>query len=64
MRLRLTPRAIEDLSAIADYLRVRNPSAAQRVRAAVLQTLTFPVQFPNAGRVQTVEGVRKIVTRR
>lgn len=34
-----------------------------RVRAAILETLRMLVLFPHAGRAQTVEGVRKIVTR-
>ena len=32
--------------------------------AAILETLQMLVLFPHAGRAQTVEGVRKIVTRR
>jgi plasmid stabilization system protein ParE len=35
-----------------------------RVRAAILQTLRLLTRFPRIGRAQTVEGVRKIVTRR
>ena len=57
MRLRFTPRAISDLTEIADYIRERNPTAARAVRDAIL-TL-----FPDIGRRQTVEGVRKLVLR-
>jgi toxin ParE1/3/4 len=64
MKLRFAPRATQDLAEIGDYIRSRNPVAAVRVRAAILETLSLLVQFPNAGRAQTVEGVRKIVTRR
>ena len=42
MKLRFTTRATENLAEIADYIRVRNPTAALRVRAAIyasLQTL-------------------------
>jgi plasmid stabilization system protein ParE len=39
MKLRFTPRAAEDIAAIADYIRVRNPGAARRVRATILQSL-------------------------
>jgi toxin ParE1/3/4 len=63
MRLRFTPRATQDLAAIGDYVRSKNPAAA-RVRAAILETLRMLGRFPRAGRAQTVEGVRKIVTRR
>ena len=64
MRLRLTAQATQDLAAIGDYIRDRNPAAALRVRAAILQTLEDLMLFPHLGRRQTVEGVRKIVTRR
>ena len=64
MRLRFTPRATQDLAAIGDYIRSKNPAAAVRVRAAILETLRMLTRFPRAGRAQTVEGVRKIVTRR
>jgi toxin ParE1/3/4 len=64
MKLRLTPRATQDLTAIGDYIRSKNPTAAVRVRSAILETLQLLIRFPGAGRAQTVEGVRKIVTRR
>jgi toxin ParE1/3/4 len=64
MKLRFTPRAVQDLSAIADYLRARNPVAAQNVRAAILHSLQNLVLFPEAGRRQIVQGVRKFVTRK
>jgi toxin ParE1/3/4 len=64
MRLRFTPRATQDLAAIGDYIRSRNPAAAVRVRGAILETLRMLLRFPRAGRAQAVEGVRKIVTRR
>ena len=64
MKLRFTPRATQDLADIGDYIRSKNPAAAVRVRAAILETLQVLTRFPRAGRAQTVEGVRKIVTRR
>jgi toxin ParE1/3/4 len=64
MRLRFTPRATRDLAAIADYIRAHNPAAARRVRAAILNSLQNLVLFPEVGRRQTIEGVRKYVTRR
>jgi plasmid stabilization system protein ParE len=39
MRLRFSPRAVLDLSEIADYIRERDPAAALRVRTAILQSL-------------------------
>ena len=63
MKLRFTPRAAQDLIAIADYIRERNPAAALRVRATILQAAQTIVAFPEVGRRQNVEGVRKLVTR-
>jgi plasmid stabilization system protein ParE len=64
MRLRFTPRATQDLADIADYIRERNPNAALRVRAAILDSLQDLVLFPELGRRQILEGVRKLVTRK
>ncbi len=63
MKLRFTERALRDLQEISSYIREHNPSAAQRVRAAILDSLELLVIFPDAGRRQAVEGVRKLVTR-
>jgi toxin ParE1/3/4 len=64
VKLRFAPRAAQDLAGIADYIRTHNPAAAQRVRAAILQSLQNLVLFPQVGRAQTVKGVRKLVTRK
>jgi toxin ParE1/3/4 len=64
MKLRFTPRAIENIAAIADYIRERSPSAAQRVRAAIYESLQDLILFPDAGRMQATHGVRRFVTRK
>jgi toxin ParE1/3/4 len=64
MKLRFTPRATQDIVGIADYIRERSPNASLRVRAAILDSLQDLVLFPEAGRRQTIEGVRKFVTRK
>jgi toxin ParE1/3/4 len=64
MKLRFTPRAVRDISEIADYIRERNPAAATRVRDAILSSLRILVSSPRAGRRQNIEGVRKLVTRK
>jgi plasmid stabilization system protein ParE len=64
MKLRFAPRATQDLAEIADYIRERNPAAALRVRGAILDSLQNLVLFPEVGRRQTVEGVRKLITRK
>jgi toxin ParE1/3/4 len=63
MKLRLTPQAARDLADIGDYLSDRSPRAALRVRDVVLQSLQNLSLFPELGRKQEEEGVRKIVTR-
>jgi plasmid stabilization system protein ParE len=63
MKLRFTPQAAQDIAAIADYIRARNSVAAQQVRAAILHSLQNLILFPQVGRAQTVEGVRKLITR-
>ena len=64
MKLRFTPRATQDLIDIADYIRERNPAASLRVRTAILDSLQNLSLFPEIGRKQTVQGVRKLVTRK
>jgi toxin ParE1/3/4 len=64
MKLRFTRRASADLLEIAEYIRMRNPAGALRVRAAIYETLRNVMIFPEIGRKQKVEGVRKMVTHR
>lgn len=62
MKLRLTRRANENLASIADYLRARSPQAARRVRTNIFSSFQLLTAFPFAGRRQSTEGVRKLVT--
>ena len=64
MKLRFAPQATQDLIEIADYIRAENSAAALRVRTAILESLEILVSFPLLGRRQSVEGVRKLITRR
>jgi toxin ParE1/3/4 len=64
MRLRFTPRAVHDISEIADYLQVHSPAAAKRVRSAIYGSLRNLLIFPRAGRRQKTHDVRKLVTPR
>jgi plasmid stabilization system protein ParE len=64
MKLRFTPRAVENIAAIADYIRLHNPAAAQRVRSAIYDSLQDLILFPHAGHAQQTRGVRKLVTRK
>src|SRR5260221_11766504 len=64
MKLRFTDRAAQDLVDIAHCVREHNPQAAPRVRDTILEPLQNLVLFPLIGRQQTVESVRKLMTRR
>jgi toxin ParE1/3/4 len=64
VKLRFTPRATSDLTEIADFIRAESPQGARRVRDAILNSLQVASAFPRIGRRQSVEGVRKLVTRR
>jgi plasmid stabilization system protein ParE len=64
VKLRFTVRATENLAEIAEYLHRHNPQAAVRVRAAICEVLKILLLFPRAGRQQTTESVRKLVTPR
>lgn len=63
MKLRFTPRATANLIEIADYIRARNPAAARRVRSAIYESLQTLILFPDVGRKQKAEGVRRLATR-
>ena len=64
MKITFSPRAVADLHSISAYLRPRSPQGAKRVRSAILATLALLADFPLSGRRQTVEGVRKLATRK
>jgi toxin ParE1/3/4 len=64
MKLRFTPRAVEIIAAISDYIREHNPAAARRVREAIYESLQNLILFPQVGRPQRTMGVRKFVTRK
>jgi plasmid stabilization system protein ParE len=54
--------ANQNLASIADYLTARSPQAARRVRASIFSSFQLLTAFPFAGRRQSTEGVRKLVT--
>lgn len=64
MKLRFTRRATENLTHIADFIRAENPVAAVAVRNAIYESLQLLLLFPQLGRRQSTEGVRKLVTQR
>ena len=64
MRVRLTRRALANLTEIASYIHQHSPSAARRVRDAIVASWEMLAAFPHAGWQQTTPSVRKLVVRR
>ena len=61
MKLRFTPRALANIIEISEYIKERNPAAAQRVRDSIYRSLQNLILFPHVGRRQKTEGVRRFV---
>ena len=53
MKVRYSPRATDDLIAIADYLAERNPVVARAVEARLRRTIDLLSEFPGSGRALT-----------
>jgi plasmid stabilization system protein ParE len=49
MKLRFTRRAVDNIAELADYIRARNPEAAEAVRTAIYDSLANLLLFPNVG---------------
>ena len=63
MTYRLTPRAINDIAAIADYLNERNPAAAAELISDVIGRFEMLARHPYAGppRDDILPGLRHLV---
>lgn len=64
MKVEFSKLALDDLASIAGYVRLHNPKGARSVRNAILKSIDAIKLFPDIGRLQTVEDVRKIATRK
>jgi plasmid stabilization system protein ParE len=53
VKIRYTPRAINDIIAIADYLIERSPAGARAVETAIRRTVDLLGEFSGSGRVLT-----------
>jgi toxin ParE1/3/4 len=53
MRIRYSPRAINDLRAIADYLTERSPSGARAVEQKIKAAIDALSEFPGIGKPVT-----------
>jgi len=64
MKLRFTLRAIENIAAIAEYVRLHTPAAAQRVQDPVVyESVERIILFPHAGRPQQTKDTESSITK-
>ena len=64
MRVRYTPRAIDDLDSIFAYIDERSPAGALRVKSRIQQLITGLDDFPLAGRETGFRNMRALVAGR
>ncbi|MGH6778387.1 MAG: type II toxin-antitoxin system RelE/ParE family toxin [Bradyrhizobium sp.] len=58
MRVRYTPRARSDLTAILEYIDARSSPGAMNVKRAIQKTIELIGEFPEGGRRAGEEGAR------
>jgi toxin ParE1/3/4 len=56
-----SPRAIEHLAHLREYIARDNPSAANRIASLLLEAVERLAQLPNLGRPGRVAGMRELV---
>ena len=59
-----SPRAIEHLAHLRQYIPRDNPNAANRIASALLEAIERLAQLPNLGRPGRVAGTRELVVPR
>jgi toxin ParE1/3/4 len=57
LRIRYSPRALDDINAILSYLERHSPQGAQNVARAMHKTIDLIGQFPQSGRPVSEFGV-------
>ena len=60
MRIRYTPRALDDITAILIYLKHHSPQGTRNVARAMRKTIDLIGQFPQSGRPVSEFGVRAL----
>jgi toxin ParE1/3/4 len=60
MEIRWSPEAAADFTAIIQYIRQDNSSAALRVARTIYQTVAQLKVFPNRGRPGRIDGTREL----
>jgi len=61
MKVRYSPRAIEDLESIRRYITKDNPNAAWVVASFIRRSIAILEEWPYRGRATELEDVRRLV---
>jgi addiction module RelE/StbE family toxin len=61
MTVRWSPEAAADFTAIVEYIRKQNPSAAERVAHTIYDGVASLTSFPKRGRHGRTKGTRELV---
>lgn len=61
MKIRWSPEAAVDFAGIVEYIRLENPSAAQKIAHAIYDSIVSLEDFPRLGRTGSVDGTRELV---
>ena len=61
MKLIVSPEAAADLNRLRAFLAHKNPDAAQRAAASLIQAIQSLDMFPDRGRPTGIEGVRELI---
>ena len=60
MKLKYSPRALEDIERIRQYISKENPSAAWVVASFIRRSIRSLEDFPFRGRATEIHGVRRL----
>jgi toxin ParE1/3/4 len=61
MKVRYSPRAIQDLDSIRRYIARDNPDAAWVVASFIKRSISYLEDWPHSGRATDKENVRRLV---
>lgn len=64
MKVRYTPRALAELDEIYNYLDDRSPKSARHIEQLIRRLVEGLADFPEAGRVTDLAGVRALLAGR
>jgi plasmid stabilization system protein ParE len=62
LKLRYTPKALDDLAEILAYIAERSAQGARNVQARIKAVIALPGQYPHSGQITSESGMRRIAT--